>query len=322
MRIAPLTSVIVTLAAPVASAQTLDRSESSALVTWINQARAERHLAPLTSDPRLDALAEAHSADMATWGYFSHQSPTTGTVEDRAATAGVRWRALGENIAFNESTRAAHEALLRSPGHYANITGAYRSVGVGIVRSGDGVYVTEVFGTLVDPLPAQAEPSTQPPQARQPSQPTRPSQPARPAAPRAPAPDDAAPPADDAWSGWGAPPFMQGWGFPFPTAPRANGPRGRSDGAATRHSVRNCEVDTPFGHVSISIAGDGIDTSGLPCNPDARGPSSQPQAHPPAAAPRGRQPSRRAVPRIEVPPVPSEPLPAPSAEPLGSPVTI
>lgn len=318
MRIAPLTFVIASLAAPIASAQTIDRSESSSLVTWINQARAERHLAPLASDPRLDSLAEAHSADMATWGYFSHQSPTTGTVEDRAATAGVRWRALGENIAFNQSTRAAHEALMRSPGHYANITGAYRSVGVGIVRSGDGVYVTEVFGTLVDPLPARAEPQAQP---SQPSQPAQAPQPSRPVT-RAPSTNDA--PANDAANPWGFPPFMQGWGFPFPTAPQTRAPRGRSDGSASRQGVRNCEVDTPFGHVSISVAGDGIDTSSLPCNPDAHAPSSQsqPQAHPPSASPRGRQPARRTVPRIDVPAVPSEPLPAPSAEPLGAPTTI
>jgi Cysteine-rich secretory protein family len=321
MRIAHLAFSLLSLAPAVASAQTVDRSESSALVAWINEARAERHLDPLVEDPRLDGLAETHSADMATWGYFSHQSPRTGTVEDRAATAGVRWRALGENIAFNQSTRMAHEALLRSPGHYANITGSYRAVGVGIVRSSDGVYVTEVFGTLTDSAPARVTP---PPQVA-PVAPSSPDLSAPPAAPR----DDRrpTPPRDDPWAAMGLPPFMQSWGIPWPSmqppgaAPTAPSPSPRTRGPNTADGTRNCEVDTPFGHVSITIAGTGIDTATLPCNPDAQPPAAQPRTQPatPSTAPRVRPPSRRSVPRIEIPPVP---MPTPSSEPLGAPATI
>ncbi len=315
MRIAPFAFAIITLAAPVASAQSVDRSEASALVAWINEARAERHLDALTEDPRLDALAEGHSVDMASWGYFSHQSPNTGNVEDRAAAAGVRWRALGENIAFNQSTREAHEALLRSPGHYVNITGAYRSVGVGIVRSGDGVYVTEVFGTVSDAQPARTVPAV-------------PAAPPRAAPPRPATRGDAQTPAPpvDPWAAMGVPPFMQGWGIPWPSAQapaaRPTPPAAPRDGAPAHPGTRNCEVDTPFGRFSVSVVGDGIDTSTLPCDPDARGAPSQQRARPPATAPRARPPARRTVPRVDVPPVPSTPLPAPSSEPLGAPVTI
>ncbi len=275
MRIAPLVIVSLILAAPVARAQTVDRSESTALVAWINEARAARHLAPLASDARLDAIAEAHSADMARAGYFSHRSPTTGTVADRAAAARFGWRALGENIAFNQSPRDAHEALLRSPGHYANITGNYRAVGVGLVRAGGGVYVTEVFATPVGAVQAPAAPQADAP-ALPAMQPIAPPTAMQPIAPPAPEPDALRP---------------------------APGMR-----------VRNCEVDTPFGHVSISIAGTGIDLSALPCNPDA--------ARAPAGAerrpPRGRAPARRTVPRIEVPPVSAAPDVEPSSEPLGT----
>lgn len=321
MRIAHLAFSLITFSPALTSAQTLDRSEASALVAWINEARAERHLEALVEDPRLDGLAEGHSADMATWGYFSHQSPRTGTVEDRAAAADVRWRALGENIAFNQSTRMAHEALLRSPGHYANITGAYRAVGVGIVRAADGVYVTEVFGTLTDSAPSPRLPQ------------------AAPVAPRAPdgaAPPDTsrddrrpAPPRDDPWAAMGLPPFMQSWGIPWPPMQPPGAaqnvpapPRSRAPNAL--NGTRNCEVDTPFGHVSITVAGDGIDTSSLPCNPDAQGTAAPSRTRPtaPSSTPRTRPPARRTVPRIEIPPVPSAPLPTPSNEPLGAPATI
>lgn len=290
MRIAPLVIVSLLLAAPVASAQTVDRSESTALVAWINEARAARHLAPLASDARLAAIAEAHSNDMARAGYFSHQSPTTGTVEDRAAAATFRWRALGENIAFNQSTRAAHEALLRSPGHYANITGNYRAVGVGLVRARDGVYVTEVFATPLDA--AQTAPSPQP------------------VAPALPAMQPIAPPS--AMEPIAPPPAMQ------PAAPQGAAPdEGDTLRPAPGMRVRNCEVDTPFGHVSISIAGTGIDLSALPCNPDATRPSARPDRRAPNA-PRVRGPGRHAVPRVDVPPVPAAPEVEPSSEPLGA----
>ena len=123
----------------------------------------------------------------------------------------------------------------------------------------------------------------------------------------------------------GLPPFMQSWGIPWPSmqAPGAaqNAPASpRTRGPNTADGTRNCEVDTPFGHVSIAIAGNGIDTSTLPCNPDAQPTPAQPRTQP--ATPRGRQPSRRTVPRIEIPPVPSAPIPTPSNEPLGAPATI
>ena len=152
MRIASLFAGAIVFAAPLASAQTVDRSETRAMVAWINQARAEGHAEPLAQSATLDAMAEAHSMDMATHQFFSHQSPTTGSVGDRAQRAQVQYRMLAENIALDSTPRAAHEALLRSPGHRANIMDTrLRSVGIGIVRSGRSVYVTQVFATLLQP---------------------------------------------------------------------------------------------------------------------------------------------------------------------------
>lgn len=198
MRLSLSVALSVALAAPLASAQSVDRSETAAMLGWINEARAAEGLSPLAGDSRLDAVAESHSLDMATQRYFSHTSPTTGAPADRAAAAGLVYRSLAENIALNQSVRAAHEALLRSPGHRANLLdGDLRRVGLGIVRGPDGFYVTQFFATFRDesapaptPTPARTAPTATP--AAAPTAQTAPPPCPVPAAPSAPA---AAPPA-------------------------------------------------------------------------------------------------------------------------------
>jgi len=122
--------------------------ERAAMLSWINADRAADGRPPLAPDRRLDAVADAHARDMAAHRFFSHTSPSTGAPADRAAAAGVTFRLLAENIALNQSVRAAHEALMRSPGHRANLlNGSLRRVGIGLVRGVDGVYVTQLFAT-------------------------------------------------------------------------------------------------------------------------------------------------------------------------------
>jgi hypothetical protein len=132
-----------------AAAQTVERHEVGAMLQWVNAQRAQGGVAPLTLDGRLSAVAEAHSMDMAGHGFFSHTSPQTGGPGDRIRTAGLAPQTWAENIALNQSALAAHQALVHSPGHYANIMNpALRSVGLGMVRGDSGLYVTQVFATL------------------------------------------------------------------------------------------------------------------------------------------------------------------------------
>ncbi|MEZ4391414.1 MAG: CAP domain-containing protein [Polyangiales bacterium] len=156
MRVSIPMILSVMLAAPLAWSQTVDRSERASLLSMINEARATQGLSPLAGDPRLDAVAEGHSLDMATHRFFSHTSPNSGSPGDRAAAAGLAFRSLAENIAMNQSVSAAHQALLQSPGHRANLlNGELRRVGLGIVRAPDGIYVTQLFATFGDePAPA------------------------------------------------------------------------------------------------------------------------------------------------------------------------
>ena len=101
----------------------------------VNAARAEAGLAPVVFDEALAVVARAHAEEMFREGYFAHDSPITGTPSDRLAAAGIPYLLTGENLALAQSIPQAHEGLMDSPGHRANILNpSYAKVGIGVVR--------------------------------------------------------------------------------------------------------------------------------------------------------------------------------------------
>jgi uncharacterized protein YkwD len=127
-----------------------------ALHALVNETRAQAGLAPLAFDPALAAVARAHSDDMAQTGIVGHVSPTTGTAADRVRSAGIRTGLVLENVARAYGVREAHDGLLNSPGHRANLMSAQAThigIGLHIGREVGGrreLLVTEVF-TRVPP---------------------------------------------------------------------------------------------------------------------------------------------------------------------------
>ena len=113
----------------------------------MNAARVENGLAPLTLHPELSKTARTKSEDMAAKGYFSHDSPTYGSPFKMMNDFGIRYSSAGENIACNRSAKAAHEALMNSPGHRANILSAdFTHLGIGIADGGPcGAMYTQMF---------------------------------------------------------------------------------------------------------------------------------------------------------------------------------
>jgi uncharacterized protein YkwD len=56
------------------------------------------------------------------------------------------YRAVGENVGYATTVYRVHQALMASPGHRANILDRrWRGVGVGVVKSGGYLWVTEIF---------------------------------------------------------------------------------------------------------------------------------------------------------------------------------
>lgn len=116
-------------------------------VRLVNEERAKAGLAPLVVDPELTRLARLKSADMIEKNYFSHYSPTYGSPFDMMKAAGISYRIAGENLAGARSVISAHEGLMASSGHRANILReAFTHIGVGVVRGGPyGYMFTQMF---------------------------------------------------------------------------------------------------------------------------------------------------------------------------------
>ncbi|NLL47395.1 MAG: hypothetical protein GX249_02305 [Firmicutes bacterium] len=121
-------------------------SDEQTLINQVNQERAENGLQALQIDYSLVALAKQKSHDMAVNNYFSHVSPTLGTVYTMLDRAGVSYSRAGENIARTGSVARAHPLFMNSAGHRANILhSGYTHIGVGIVKQGTSYHVTQIF---------------------------------------------------------------------------------------------------------------------------------------------------------------------------------
>ncbi|MEK8131281.1 CAP domain-containing protein [Paenibacillus filicis] len=122
-------------------------AEERQMVGLVNQARAAAGLAPLEVDADLPKVARLKSQDMAGKSYFSHESPTYGSPFDMMKQFGISYRTAGENIACSPSVNAAHQQLMDSPAHRANILSKeFTHIGIGIVAEGQcGKIFTQQF---------------------------------------------------------------------------------------------------------------------------------------------------------------------------------
>lgn len=129
----------------------------------INEERTSRGIPVLALDPTLAQASLNHSTDMATRGYFEHNSPEGHDFTWRYSQVGFNcmiptknneYSGGGENIMFLEgysgvSTIATEsvQGWMNSEGHRENILTTYfRSEGIGVGKSDSGkIYVTQDF---------------------------------------------------------------------------------------------------------------------------------------------------------------------------------
>lgn len=119
----------------------------------VNRDRAAAGLPALIYDPRVAAVAQQTSEEMASAERLAHVSETSGNAADRVARAGVTVSVILENLARAASLADAQRSLMSSPSHRANVLsrGVHR-IGIGVTRHADGgdsaltaVYVTQLF---------------------------------------------------------------------------------------------------------------------------------------------------------------------------------
>lgn len=117
------------------------------LLLMVNTEREKNGLKPLLPDPQLTIVAREHSEDMFKRGYFAHNTPDGVDPFQRMHNANIKYLAAGENLAFAQTLNLAHEGLMNSPGHRANILNPhYGKLGVGILDGGEyGLMITQEF---------------------------------------------------------------------------------------------------------------------------------------------------------------------------------
>ena len=115
----------------------VDPASEDRMLLLLNGERVSRGLRPLVMDEQLRAVARAHSAEMFRLGYFAHNSPVTGSPADRLQHSGLSFTLGGENLAYAPTVEVAHQGLMASPAHRANILEpGYTRVGVGVQDAG------------------------------------------------------------------------------------------------------------------------------------------------------------------------------------------
>lgn len=137
----PMFAVLLAVGLVQGVAQADTSTDESRFVELINVSRSQAGLAPLTADGFLADIARRHSAEMASAGTIFHNS-------NLASDVTTNWQTLGENVGMGGSVDDLHSAFMNSPSHRDNILGTYQRVGIGIVMSGETMFVTEVFESL------------------------------------------------------------------------------------------------------------------------------------------------------------------------------
>jgi len=112
------------------------------MLSLTNEDRQDRDRRELAFAATLSRYAKNHSEAMARKGYLFHS--TEGQL--REALDGYDWTIGGENVGVGGSLETLEEAFMGSRLHRQNILRpAFQRAAVGVVRDGDGFWVTVIF---------------------------------------------------------------------------------------------------------------------------------------------------------------------------------
>ena len=125
-----------------------DPQAEELLLELANQVRTQAGAPRLTLDAGLSRAARAHAEAMFAARQLSHQLGNEPSLPQRlAAATRTQLDQEGENVAFDFDAARAHQHLMLSPPHRANLLNpAYNVIGLGVVRDGDRLYIVQDFG--------------------------------------------------------------------------------------------------------------------------------------------------------------------------------
>jgi uncharacterized protein YkwD len=133
------------------------------LLAGVNRDRIAAGLPALVGDPRLEAVARGYAEEMRRTRVVAHVSPTSGSASDRLRAAGIHSGVVLENVARAYGVNEAHQGLMNSPGHRANIMSSIAThIGIGVafgeeISGRREIFITQVFTRVppkIDPVKA------------------------------------------------------------------------------------------------------------------------------------------------------------------------
>lgn len=136
----------ICLGVPCVHAQAgLSRDEQE-LMALLNQERANAGLPKFNFSEQLAHAARNHTGLLVEHDQLSHQFAGEPGLVDRVGATGLRYDASGENVALASNIEEAHQGLMHSPPHRANILNPrYNEVGISVMASRGTLFVTEDF---------------------------------------------------------------------------------------------------------------------------------------------------------------------------------
>jgi uncharacterized protein YkwD len=126
---------------------------ASVLVNLTNKDRLANKVGELKVNPLLEKAAQMKADDMATKGYFAHNTPDGKTPWYWVEQAGYQYKYAGENLAVNfENSEDVETAWMNSRGHFLNIINPkYEEIGIatstGTYKGRTAIFVVQMFGT-------------------------------------------------------------------------------------------------------------------------------------------------------------------------------
>ncbi len=134
-----MSAALLAQMAPFSGTAAATDAREQTLYQMVNQARAGAGVNQLSLSERISEIANRHSRRMASSRTLYHSCLS-------CSFRGRHYKMLSENVAVARSVNRAHQLMMGSDGHRANILrGGFKRIGVGVVRRGGRVWVTEIF---------------------------------------------------------------------------------------------------------------------------------------------------------------------------------
>ncbi|EAR25148.1 hypothetical protein A20C1_01131 [marine actinobacterium PHSC20C1] len=163
--------LIAVILLPFAFATPASATPADSIHSLVNQARWDSGQRGLIRNSAMDKVALDWAKQMAANNSMSHNPNYSSQIP-------TGWNSAGENVAHGYRTaQAMHDGWMSSPGHKANILGAFTDIGIAFYESGGTTWGVQVFAAYsghsgpaapVAAAPAP-EPETEPSQASSPS---------------------------------------------------------------------------------------------------------------------------------------------------------